>query len=107
MVSPSTSWLGLKASSAIVQTIDRPPISRVEKLGVRNRGWMRPNADGIAFHRAIDSVVRAVGRIVVCVEADAEVSTQRISSLSRPEPNTPLPSAFRTSLELLERNAVP
>ena len=31
---------------------------------------------------AIDSVVRAVGRIVVCVEADAEVSTVMISSLS-------------------------
>jgi hypothetical protein len=28
---------------------------------------------GIAPQRAIDSVVRAVGRIVVCVEADAEV----------------------------------
>ena len=32
--------------------------------------------------RAIDSVVRAVGRIVVCVEAEAEVSTAMISSLS-------------------------
>ena len=35
-----------------------------------------------AFQCAIDSVVRAVGRIVVCVEADAEVSTAMISSLS-------------------------
>ena len=34
-----------------------------------------------AFQCAIESVVRAVGRIVVCVEADAEVSTAMISSL--------------------------
>ena len=47
-----------------------------------NRGWTRPNAWGIASQRAIDSVVRAVGRIVVWVDADAEVSTQMISSLS-------------------------
>ena len=31
--------------------------------------------------RAIESVVRAVGRIVVCVEAAAEVSTAMISDL--------------------------
>ena len=43
---------------------------------------------GIAFQRAIDSVVRAVGRIVVCVEAEAEVSTAMISSLSHGEPKT-------------------
>ncbi len=100
-MSPSTFWLGLNASRATVQTIDRPPISRVEKVGVRKRGWTRPKAAGIAFQRAIDRVVRAVGRIVVWVEAEAEVSTQMISSLSSPDPNTPLPSAFRTSLELL------
>ena len=74
---------------------------------MRKRGWTRPKAAGIAFHCAIDSVVRAVGRIVVCVEAEAEVSTQMISSLSSGEPNTPLPSAFRTSVELSDRNAVP
>src|SRR5436190_9927766 len=107
MVSPSTSWLGLNASRAIVQTIDNPPISSVEKVGVRKRGWTRPKADGIDFHRAIDSVVRAVGRIVVCVEAEAEVSTAMIISLSSGEPNTLVPSAFRTSLEFPARKAVP
>jgi hypothetical protein len=35
--------------------------------------------------------VRAVGRIVVCVEAAAELSTAMISSLSRGEPKTWLP----------------
>jgi len=34
-----------------------------------------------AFQWAIESVVRAVGRIVVCVEAEAEVSTVMIRSL--------------------------
>ena len=38
--------------------------------------------------RAIESVVRAVGRIVVCVDADADVSTAMISSLSHGEPKT-------------------
>ncbi len=45
---------------------------------MKKRGWTRPNADGIAFHRAIDSVVRAVGRIVVWVDAEAEVRTVMI-----------------------------
>src|SRR6185312_6921987 len=95
------------ASRAIVHAIDSPPISSVENVGVKKREWTRPNAAGTASHFAIDSVVRAVGRIVVWVDADADVSTQMISSLSSPEPNTPLPSALRTSLELLARNAVP
>ena len=60
----------------------------VETCGVRKRGWMRPSDSGIARARAIDSDVRAVGRIVVCVEAAAEVSTAMISSLSSGEPRT-------------------
>ena len=55
---------------------------------------------GIALARAIDSDVRAVGRIVVCVEAAAEVSTAMISSLSSGEPSTSLPSTLKTSSEL-------
>ena len=50
--------------------------------------------------RAIDSDVRAVGRIVVCVEAAAEVSTAMIRSLSSGEPKTSLPSTLSTSSEL-------
>ena len=55
---------------------------------MKNRGWMLPNDLGIEFHFAIDNVVRAVGRIVVWVDAEAEVSTAMISSLSSGEPNT-------------------
>ena len=36
-------------------------------------------------------MVRAVGRIVVCVEAEAEVSTIRMSSRDRNVPNPLLP----------------
>ena len=46
---------------------------------------------GIAPHFAIDSVVRAVGRIVVCVEAAAEVRTATIRNFTPTEPSTPLP----------------
>ena len=55
----------------------------VETCGVRKRGWTRPRLSGIAPARAIDSDVRAVGRIVVCVDAAAEVSTAMITILSR------------------------
>ena len=44
----------------------------VETVGVCQRGLTRPNAEGIERQRAIESVVRAVGRIVVCVDAAAE-----------------------------------
>ena len=68
---------------------------------------MLPNTFGIAPHRAIDSVVRAVGRIVVCVDADADVSTAMISSLSHGEPNTFVPSTLSTSFEFFSSVAVP
>ena len=68
---------------------------------------MCPKIDGIDFQRAIDSVVRAVGRIVVWVDADADVSTAMINSLSQGEPNTWVPSTRRTSFELLTRTPVP
>ena len=63
---------------------------------------MRANRCGIARYAAIESVVRAVGRIVVCVDADAEVSTEITSSASIrwPEaesPKTVVPSARKTS----------
>ena len=61
----------------------------------------------MAPQRAIDSVVRAVGRIVVCVEADADVSTAMISSLSSGEPSTLPPSALSTSSWLSIRNFSP
>ena len=59
--------------------------------------WTRESRLVTAFQCAIDSVVRAVGRIVVCVEADAEVSTAMISSLFRVLAEHAVPSALRTS----------
>ena len=74
------------------QTIESVPIRIVEMCGVRKRGWTLPRLSGIALARAIESVVRAVGRIVVWVDAAAEVSTAMIRSLSSGEPKTSVPS---------------
>ena len=68
---------------------------------------MFPKTFGIAPHFAIDSVVRAVGRIVVWVDAEADVSTAMISSLSHGEPKTDFPSGLRTSFWFAPRNLVP
>src|SRR5215472_16918970 len=78
----------------------------VDTVGVRYRGWIFANEDGIALYTAIDSVVRAVGRIVVCVEAAAEDSTISSSRWLRNEPkpdvpNTALPWIDSTSPALL------
>ena len=69
--------------------IDAAPIQIVDVLGVRCFGCTFANILGIAPCDAIESDVRAVGRIVVCVEADAEVSTAITSSLSHGDPITP------------------
>ena len=60
----------------------------------------------MALYTAIDSVVRAVGRIVVCVEAAAELSTMSRRSLVRklPKPDVPKmedPSTESTSPALV------
>ena len=54
---------------------------------------MRPSAAGIAFARAIESVVREAGRIVVCVDASADVSTAITTTWSSGEPSTSPASA--------------
>jgi LacI family transcriptional regulator len=59
----------------------------------RGSGADRPTA----WARAIDSVVRAVGRIVVWVEAAAEESTAMIRILSSGEPKTSVPRWLSTS----------
>ena len=79
------------------QTIESPPIRIVEMCGVRKSGWTLPRLPGIAWARAIESVVRAVGRIVVWVEAAAEVRTAMIRSLSSGEPKTSEPRWLSTS----------
>ena len=58
------------------------------------------------MYAAIDKVVRAVGRMVVCVDAAAELSTISRSSWVRNDPNpdvpkTEFPSTLITSPELL------
>src|ERR1700751_852350 len=93
--------------SNAVHTAESAPIPSVEKVGVRKRGWMRPKISGSASHFAIDRVVRAVGRIVVWVDADADVSTAMIRSLYQGDPKTCLPSALSTPAELFPRNLVP
>src|SRR3954447_17019844 len=97
----SDNTLSLTSVRPTYQTIDTAPITIVDTSGVWKRGWIRPKIAGIAFWRAIDRLVRAVGRIVVWVEADADVSTAMISSLSSPEPSTPLPIGANTSSALL------
>ena len=53
---------------------------------------MRAKYLGAAPLAAIESVVRVVGRMVVCVDAAADVNTAMISSLSSGEPSTSVPS---------------
>ena len=80
-----------------------PPMARVDVVGVRKRLWILPNASGMALNTAMERVVRAVGRMVVCVEAAAELSTMSTSSLVRkvPKPEEPKmedPRTVSTSL---------
>src|SRR6516162_5574637 len=64
----------------------------VDTLGVRYRGLIFENDVGIARYTAIDRVVRAVGRIVVWVEAAAEDSTISSSRWVRNEPKPEVPN---------------
>ena len=59
------------------------PKSHVENAGVRWRGSTSPNFGGNARWIAIESAVRAAGRIVVWQLAADDVSTAMISSLKR------------------------
>ena len=71
-----------------------------------------PNFGGNARWIAIESAVRAAGRIVVWQLAADDVSTAMMSSLnaivpSADVPNTILPVAWSTSSELFERKSAP
>jgi hypothetical protein len=103
--SPRTFWLS--SLTAMYQMIDTTPMTIVETVGVCHLGLTVPNVFGSAPQRAIDRLVRAVGRIVVCVEAAAELSTAMISSLSSGEPKTFVPSTLRTSSALSVRSFSP
>ena len=85
-----------------------PPCRASRRSASGSAGESSRTASGIARHFAIDSVVLAVGRIVVWVDADADVRTAMIRSLYQGEPKTPCPSGLSTSSELLgPRNFVP
>ena len=58
----------------------------VALVGVWKRGWTLAQQAGTAPLAPIDSAVRAVGRIVVWVDAAAEVRIAMIRSLSSGEP---------------------
>jgi hypothetical protein len=89
----------LKIVRPTYQMTENAPIKIVDTAGVKNRGWISPRRSGIALYLAIDSVVRAVGRIVVWVDAAAEVSTAMIRILFIGFGNTSSPSTLRTSSE--------
>ena len=79
----------------------------VPQTGVWKRGLTLAQILGMAPCDAIDSVVRAPGRMVVSVDAVAEVRTTAMSSLSNVEPSTADPSGLRMSPEFLPRYAGP
>src|SRR3954464_4869931 len=72
--------------------IEAMPIPIVDQVGVWYFGWMRAKWLGIALCTAIESEGRPVGRIVVCVEADAEVRIVAAKSTCRTWPMGPLPN---------------
>ena len=70
------------------------PKIHVALAGVRYFGLIRPYQPGNARWTAIESSLRAAGRIVVWVDAAAELSTAMISTLSNGDPSTRLPVAL-------------
>ena len=72
-------------------------MAMVDVVGVWKRGCIVAKCRGIARWAAIDRTVRAVGRMVVWVDAAAELSTARITSLPKVLPRTSLPSTASTS----------
>ena len=73
-------------------TMDTPPKASVDTVGVRFFLCVLAKARGSARYTAIDNEVRAVGRIVVWVEAAAEVSTRNSSRCSMTLPYVPVPN---------------
>src|SRR4249919_1077119 len=71
----------------------------VDQVGVMNRALIRANCDGMARWAAIDRVVRAVGRIVVRVDAAAELSTISTSKWTAAVPTALLPKTAPASTE--------
>src|SRR5262245_53636232 len=72
--------------------MEMAPIAIVDTVGVRYFRWILANWGGMALYTAIDRVVRAVGRIVVCVDAAAEDRTISSSRWVRKEPKPDVPN---------------
>ena len=94
------------------QTLEPMPNHHVENAGVRCRASTSPSLGGNARWIAIESAVRAAGRIVVWQLAADDVSTAMISSLSislpaPDEPKTSAPEALSTSSEWFDRKSGP
>lgn len=101
--SARTFWLS--EVSRTNRAIEAAPMPMVPQVGVRNLRWTRANREGTALWTAMEKTVLARGRMVVWAEANAEVSTIRISSLDRNSPvpwlpNTASPSPENTSSAL-------
>ncbi len=63
----------------------------VDQVGVRNLWCTRAKRDGTALWAAMEKTVRASGRMVVWVDATAEVSTVKMSNLVRNQPGPVVP----------------
>src|SRR5436190_23753798 len=72
--------------------MEMAPITIVDTVGVRCLRWILANWGGMALYTAIDRVVRAVGRMVVWVDAAAEDSTMSSSRWVRNDPKPELPN---------------
>src|SRR5947208_10218327 len=72
-------------------------MAHVENVGVWYRGCTSPKAFGSALYAAIARVVRAVGRIVVCVDAAADDRIARNSALAPHPPSTAEPMPLNGS----------
>src|ERR1700730_12234712 len=92
---PST--LSLRIWRVVYQTMEKIPKNQVALAGDRNLGWTSPNHRGAARCAAMESSLRAAGRMVVCVDAAADDNTAMMRNLSNGDARTRLPVALSTS----------
>src|SRR5581483_7689973 len=89
------------AISTSHHTLDAIPNHQVDHVGVRYLGWILARAFGAARCAAIESTVRAVGRMVVCVEAMAEDRIASIITLLHVPPSIPVSTSSGLSFRNL------
>src|SRR6059058_4003285 len=81
--------IAVKTRNSAADTI---PMPIVDQVGVKNRGWIREKWLGIALCTAIERVVRAVGRMVVWVDAAALVRIVAANSTCSTDPTPEFPN---------------